>query len=135
MTKPGFNLGNRQANHPHTDPVIRADSVVLGQNAHDIYVDGRPLSPNASLAVRDHSPNGFAWGYGGSGPAQTALAVLLATGARRETVTALYQEYKWEVIARLGNQDGFVLLGKDIINWLESAKSRLSSTLQENQSA
>ena len=31
----------------------------------------RPLS----LAVRNHSPTGPAWGYDGSGPAQLALAI------------------------------------------------------------
>jgi Family of unknown function (DUF6166) len=30
-----------------------------------------------SLKLWNHSPSGFNWGYGGSGPAQTALALLL----------------------------------------------------------
>src|SRR5467141_965015 len=29
------------------------------------------------LEARNHSPTGFAWGYGGSGPAQLALALLI----------------------------------------------------------
>ncbi len=34
-----------------------------------------------SLKVRNHSPTGFEWGYGGSGPHQLALALLMdATG-------------------------------------------------------
>jgi len=33
------------------------------------------------LEIRNHRPPGFAWGYGGGGPAQLALALLLdATG-------------------------------------------------------
>ena len=43
-----------------------------------VTVDGDPLDWRASLAVRSHSPTGPAWGYGGSGPAQLALAILLA---------------------------------------------------------
>ena len=34
--------------------------------------DGRKLNPRLDLF--NHSPTGFEWGYGGSGPAQTALA-------------------------------------------------------------
>ena len=42
-----------------------------------ITVDGAPLDWRASLAVRNHSPTNPAWGYGGSGSAQLALAILL----------------------------------------------------------
>lgn len=52
--------------------------------------------------VRDHS-TGFSWGYGGSGPAQLALAILcdaLPTGDR-ERAERLYQRFKHRVIAGL----------------------------------
>lgn len=35
----------------------------------DVYVDGKRLDPEPSQKVRNHSPDGFYWGYGGSGPA------------------------------------------------------------------
>jgi len=35
------------------------------------------LDPRPSLQLRKHSPDGFEWSYGGSGPAQLALAILL----------------------------------------------------------
>jgi len=37
-----------------------------------VTVDGVPLNPR--LDLYNHSPTGFEWGYGGSGPAQLALA-------------------------------------------------------------
>jgi hypothetical protein len=37
-------------------------------------VNGDPLPPRLDLF--NHSPAGFDWGYGGSGPAQLALAML-----------------------------------------------------------
>ena len=40
--------------------------------AVDVTVDGRALDPRFDLW--NHSPTGFEWGYGGSGPAQLALA-------------------------------------------------------------
>ena len=39
-----------------------------------VTVDGRRLNPR--LDLWNHSPTGFEWGYGGSGPAQLALAIL-----------------------------------------------------------
>ena len=57
----------------------------------------RPLPLHLELG--NHSPTGFAWGYGGSGPAQLALAILMdATG---ETTLALrhYQNFKFSFVA------------------------------------
>ena len=34
------------------------------------------LSLKKSLQIVDHSPDGFQWGYNGSGPAQLAAAIL-----------------------------------------------------------
>src|SRR5204863_5783137 len=45
-----------------------------------VTMDGALLRPGRSQRVINHSPDGFAWGYGGSGPAQLALAILLAAG-------------------------------------------------------
>jgi hypothetical protein len=46
----------------------------------DVLVDGVKLDPKPSQKLRNHSPDGFAWGYPGSGPAQLALAILLRAG-------------------------------------------------------
>lgn len=40
----------------------------------EVTADGKPLDPRNDLA--NHSPDGFEYGYGGSGPAQLALAIL-----------------------------------------------------------
>lgn len=83
-----------------------------------VLVDGAVLLPDASLAVRNHSPTGFAWGYGGSGPAQLALAILLAAGVPRDRAEALYQSFKWEHIAHLP-EDGFTL-DMDVRAWADA---------------
>ena len=64
-----------------------------------IHVDGRRLDPVASLALRNHSPTGFEWGYSGSGPAQTSLAILLDLGASKEDAQKHYQDFKSDFIA------------------------------------
>jgi hypothetical protein len=53
--------------------------IIKGQvrgNNHAIQVDGVALQLGPSLKIQSHSPDGFEWGYGGSGPAQAALAIL-----------------------------------------------------------
>lgn len=52
--------------------------VYEGQRTEDdvrVTVNGRKLNPRNDLC--NHSPDGFEWGYGGSGPAQLALAILV----------------------------------------------------------
>lgn len=58
----------------------------------------RPLDPRYDL--RNHSPDGFNWGYAGSGPAQLALAIL-ADLLGPEKALRYYQAFKFGVIARL----------------------------------
>lgn len=42
-----------------------------------VQYDGQPLGPEASQVLMNHSPDGFEWGYCGSGSAQLALALAL----------------------------------------------------------
>ena len=84
-----------------------------------VTVDGAPLDWRSSLAVRNHSPTGPAWGYGGSGPAQLALAILLAVTAAA-MAERFYQQFKWSIIAAI-EADRWALDVGDVLNWLESA--------------
>lgn len=83
-----------------------------------VTANGKVLSPLPSQRVWNHSPDGFEWGYGGSGPAQLALALLLAATANN-TVTALslYQTYKWQVVARWPKQ-GWATTRQAILRWI-----------------
>lgn len=53
------------------------------------------------LDLRNHSPTGFEWGYGGSGPAQLAFALCAALIPCLDRVEELYHAVKWELIAGL----------------------------------
>jgi len=64
-----------------------------------VTVDGRPLRPR--LDLRSHSPAEFEWGYGGSGPAQLALALLADHLENEQEALNLYQRFKWRVVAQL----------------------------------
>ena len=57
------------------------------------------IPPDRSQAVYNHSPDGFEWGYSGSGPSQLALAIMLEiTGNDRRALT-LYHEFKFAVVS------------------------------------
>ena len=64
-----------------------------------VAVDGRPLNPR--LDLWSHSLTGFEWGYGGSGPAQLALAILADHLGDDSEALDLYQRFKWQVVAEL----------------------------------
>lgn len=91
----------------------------FGEHYDRVDVDGRPLDPRPSQAVYNHSPDGFAWGYSGSGPAQLALAILLAVGVDRFRATLLYQAFKSEFVARLPMDADFVL-ELDVVGWVDA---------------
>jgi len=59
----------------------------------------RELRPRFDL--RNHSPDGFNWGYGGSGPSQLALALLADALDSDKVALELYQQFKWAVVCRL----------------------------------
>ena len=68
-----------------------------------VTVNGRPLNPR--LDLWNHSPTGFEWGYGGSGPAQLALALLTDHLADDEQAVRLHQSFKFAVIVKLPKKD------------------------------
>ncbi len=68
-------------------------------HAVDVTVDGRPLNPR--LDLWNHSPTGFEWGYGGSGPTQLALATVADCLGDDEKARCLYQAFKSAIVANL----------------------------------
>lgn len=77
----------------------------------------RPL-PTCN-SIRDHSPDGFNWGYGGSGPAQLALAICVdALGGVRGSNPVVYQEFKRDMIAHL--PDDWEFDDIEVVSWFES---------------
>jgi len=70
------------------------------------------------LDLRNHSPTGFAWGYGGSGPAQLALAILCHALHSDERAEQLYQDFKDAVIAPLAHDEAWRLTTQDVLGWV-----------------
>ena len=70
-----------------------------------VWLDGKELSPERSFEEHTHSPDGFAWGYSGSGPSQLALAICLEIYPL-EAAKVNYMPFKFKFIAPLP-QSGF----------------------------
>lgn len=84
-----------------------------------VYVDGQLLDLNPSRAdVYDYGADSAEWGYFGSGPSQTAAAILYDITGDRELAKRYHQEFKREYIAQF-DQDGFILLEMQVLTWLD----------------
>lgn len=74
-----------------------------------------PLNPRNDLV--NHSPDGFNWGYSGSGPSQLALAILADFIGDDNQAIFYYQEFKVSVVSKF-KLNSFTLTGKTINNFL-----------------
>ena len=81
------------------------------------------LSPHPSQKLWNHSPDGFQWGYGGSGPAQLALALLLDATDDPDIAQTFHQQFKWDKVASWGEL--WSITRSEILLWLELQKGRL----------
>jgi hypothetical protein len=83
-----------------------------GNNPGNVMVHEGFRDTTLSHDVR-HSPDGFSWGYGGSGPAELARCLLLdATG----TDTG-YQQFKFDVVARWPMDEGWTYTREQVRAW------------------
>lgn len=86
-----------------------------------VWVNGIEITPEWSQAVWDHSPNGFCWGYSGSGPAQLALALLLHLSQDKDFSVKYHQQLKSELIAGLPQTD-FDIDTDKVISWIRARR-------------
>ena len=85
-----------------------------------VWINGQEIFAWKSQMIKNHSPSGFNWGYGGSGPAQLALAILLEK-YNTETALRYYQTFKWEVIANLPSENFEIEI--DLDNFVNERKN------------
>ncbi len=138
----GYNHGNKDArpgDHEHLDsfplgPRVRpvAGAAYFGRVDADrrwqaYRGNGTPLDPR--LDLMNHSPTGFAWGYGGSGPAQLALAVCADWLRSDGRAMAVYQRVKWSVFSQIPQDENWTLTSEamnaifDNIDFLPSGEA------------
>lgn len=105
---------------------LPTDVIITGEWQSKIVVlAGKQLSPVPSQQIRNHSPDGFNWSYGGSGPAQLALAILLKF-MHKDDAQRYYQSFKFQFIGKLPAGNFSVHLNlKDEIEKIINKKERL----------
>lgn len=107
----------------YTGLLVNNNPVVTVKN------DGGPhreLKSGPSIALRNHSPDGFNWGYSGSGPSQLALALLLDTTGDKPLSLALYQQFKSDVVSQFGSP--WSITSETIEKWVAENKRTNNGT-------
>ena len=66
-----------------------------------------------------HSPSGFEWNYGGSGPADLARSILIALTGNSAFADSCYQEFKRDVVAGL-DLEGWTLSVDRVHAWVDA---------------
>lgn len=66
-----------------------------------------------------HSPTGLEWGYGGSGPSDTALSILTDYLGSVEKADLRYQAFKFAFLCEIPADEGFEITSDQIDDWLE----------------
>jgi len=85
--------------------VLNRIHVLKGDNERNVWLNGKQLLPEENY----HFLSDFNWGYGGIGPTQLALAIMLELTGRDEG----YQNFKWKYIAPLVIDEPFRIMFTD----------------------
>ena len=97
-----------------------------GSGDTEVYVreKGEERILELRLDLRSHSPTGFNWGYGGSGPAQLALALLVDASNDNDLALEYYQRFKDEVVAGWPSNSHWKVDQNTILRWLDAVIGR-----------
>lgn len=96
-------------------PTINSDTGQLGLEKHACS----GIKTNVQRIETKHSPSGFNFGYGGSGPADTALNIMLMF-TDKETAHSIYQDFKWKFLGEQSNK--LVIRKAAILRFIEEHK-------------
>lgn len=87
-------------------------------NSRRVWIGDTELLPDRSQKEYNHSPDGFNWGYAGSGPSQLALAIMLVYSPTKDFAVHWYQDFKREVISALSQNEDFVFDDEIVKEWI-----------------
>jgi hypothetical protein len=122
----GYNLSSAAHREPDQEEVTyTGQNVRTPEGGMLVLRNGEPLLPGPSQKLINHSPDGFNWGYGGSGPAQLALGLLLDVTHNPSLAMEKYQHFKFEIIAGLNIDEGWTMTSTAIKHWLDNHQNPL----------
>ena len=94
----------------------------------EVEADGHIRLLDPRLDLRAHSSTGLEWGYGGSGPAQLALALAADVLGDDDRAVALYQRLKFKLVGGL-DRDAWVLTEERLRHTLDRIEHEQSHPL------
>jgi len=83
-----------------------------------------PDGPHNLRHYNRHSPDGFEWGHGGSGPSDLALSIMIDYFTRQgigfvmTSANLHYQDFKWAFIQPI-LEDGWSITEDQIKEWIK----------------
>ena len=108
------------------------NKVYYGERINDrckVYITTRqnteagPLLGTVELPfIGRHSPDGFEWGYGGSGPAELALAILTDLLGKKPP-HLMYHSFKIAIIAHLDRYQWYIT-DHAVTSWVKDFEAR-----------
>lgn len=101
------------------DDYVSDSFVFVSENGQDTSLDLQ-----VSLKIRNHSPTGFNWGYGGSGPHQLAIGILYDFTGDQYLTETLSHWFCVDFVSRWG--DKWELDGQTLHDWIEKKKSEMN---------
>jgi len=75
-------------------------------------VNGEEIFPDEGQKIVNHSPDGFEWGYLGSGPAQLSLSICLHLFG--DVARYIYQRFKFSYIGKISQKPDLQTVTIDI---------------------
>lgn len=81
-----------------------------------VYVDDVELDPHPSVMIYNHAPD-FEWSYGGAGPCQLAIAILLDCTGNPNLSIQLHIPFMHDFIEN-AEFDGFIIMESMIEKWI-----------------
>lgn len=83
-----------------------------------VELDGSKTPLPLRLDLANHSPDGFQWGYAGSGPAQLALAMAADATGDDQLALRVYHRLKREIV--VGMADRWMMDASNIADFCRS---------------
>lgn len=123
MVQPMFDPGLEPASRPVPASLTITYRILRGDTAAEAFIvsaDGAATRLPPRHDLTNHSPDGFNYGYGGSGPSQLAIALLAHALDDEMQARRLYQAFKQDVVGRVPLVVGrWEISGRDIRRWAQ----------------
>jgi hypothetical protein len=116
-----FSFGHREEPMKVYRGYTEDDGSAMGETAYFVQRDGE--DPYKLEHRVRHSPDGMAHGYGGSGPADLSRSILW-DHLGYEPPPGLYQDFKWEHVARWEQSKPWSITEGEINGWLDQGDRR-----------